>query len=470
MRTIWIILIALLFAACSQEKKADFVTISGVVENPAGDEVEIFFYTDMVANNTESVKVSLDENNAFLAELPLESANFVYVHIPRRTLRLFLSPGADIQISFDASDMDQMPLLTGTGYLESRFLLEYNNEIEAKYGMMAVLSKAGEKDPAAYTEYIKGIYEEAISFMEQDARFEDLDPDFVSLMRASIRYEKYSRLMDFPPARAHFAPERADEEIPDGFYDFLESAKQFSDDYLRSRAYVSFLQSYLNFRVRQLEEEEPLDSWAQAQFDIAMEHFSGKSRELVLAQVVHSALNFGDFKEATAMYEEFMAITEDDHMRKVVQETFEAAQVLAPGNPAPGFTLTDINGETVSLEDFRGQVVYLDFWASWCGPCMQQVPYAKELKARMAEHDDLVFLYISVDTDEAAWRRTVDNHEIQGVHLNVSGFDHPVPSSYNLRGVPTFYLIDREGMIFDNRPPRPNNERIDEVLLSALNQ
>lgn len=470
MRIIWILMIAIFVAACSQEKQADSVRISGTVENPAGDEVEIFFYTDMVANNTESVKVSLDENNAFAAELPLQQSNFVYVHIPRRTLKLYLSPGADIQLTFDASDMDQLPLLAGTGYVESSFLLTYNKEIEAKYGMMAVLSKAGEKDPTAYTDHIKGIYNEAISFMEEDARFEDLDPDFVSLMRANIRYEKYGRLMDYLPARAHFAPEKADEDIPESFYAFLENAKQFNDAYTRSRAYVSFLQSYLNYRVRQLEEEEPLDSWAQAQFDIAMEHFSGKSRELVLAQVVHSALNFGDFKEATAMYEEFMDISEDEQLREVVQETYEAAHILAPGKPAPEFTLTDINGEEVSLNDFLGQVVYLDFWASWCGPCMQQVPYAKELKERMADQEDLVFLYISVDTDESAWRRTVDQHDIQGVHLNVPGFDHPVPASYNLRGVPTFYLIGRDGHIADNRPPRPNNERIDEVLLSALNQ
>ncbi len=101
---------------------------------------------------------------------------------------------------------------------------------------------------------------------------------------------------------------------------------------------------------------------------------------------------------------------------------------------------------------------------------MQQVPYARELKKRMEDHDDLVFLYISVDTDELAWRNKVADENIRGVHLNVPGFAHDVPQNYNLRGVPTFYVIGRNGRIFDNRPPRPSNPRVDEVLLSALAQ
>jgi len=141
---------------------------------------------------------------------------------------------------------------------------------------------------------------------------------------------------------------------------------------------------------------------------------------------------------------------------------------LAPGQPAPEFTLTDINGNQVSLSDFAGKVVYLDFWASWCGPCMREVPFAKELKKRMANQPDIVFLYISVDTDETAWRNTVAQQQIQGVHLNVPGFDHEVPQTYNLRGVPTFFLIGRDGKIINNRPPRPSNPEIDQVLNNAL--
>ncbi|HAJ99238.1 MAG TPA: hypothetical protein DCM62_04360 [Bacteroidales bacterium] len=99
---------------------------------------------------------------------------------------------------------------------------------------------------------------------------------------------------------------------------------------------------------------------------------------------------------------------------------------------------------------------------------MREVPFAKELKKRMENQADLVFLYISVDVDDAAWRSTVEQHQIQGVHLNVPGFEHEVPKAYNLQGVPTFFLIGRDGTIISNSPPRPSNPAIDQVLLDAL--
>jgi thiol-disulfide isomerase/thioredoxin len=148
-------------------------------------------------------------------------------------------------------------------------------------------------------------------------------------------------------------------------------------------------------------------SYFQAQFDYGKKLFSGKSRDHMLAQAVISALNFAPFEEAQELTDGFNELASDPLYRDLVTGEYKTVLKTAPGNPAPDFTLTDINGEEVSLSDFQGKVVYLDFWASWCGPCMREVPFAKELKKRMAGQDDLVFLYISIDTDEEAWRRTV---------------------------------------------------------------
>ena len=139
-----------------------------------------------------------------------------------------------------------------------------------------------------------------------------------------------------------------------------------------------------------------------------------------------------------------------------------------PGKPAPDFTLLDINGNEVSLSDFRGKVVYLKFWASWCGPCMRQVPPAAELKKRMANQPDLVFLYVSIDTDNNAWRSTVDAHGITGIHMVTPGRERGAPALYQVKWIPTFYIIGRDGNIFDNRPPQPSEPNVDEVLLRAL--
>ena len=80
----------------------------------------------------------------------------------------------------------------------------------------------------------------------------------------------------------------------------------------------------------------------------------------------------------------------------LIELQYRQTSALFPGNNASVFTLKTRDGKNVSLTDFKGKVVYLDFWASWCGPCMMEMPSAKKLQDTFAKQD-VVFLYVSVD-------------------------------------------------------------------------
>ena len=443
--------------------------ITGLVENPTGEEVEVFYYKEFVTNSLESVTLSLDENNAFEGTLPMTEGQFVYLRVPGRTVQLYLLPGADVRVAFDAADPNALPEVSGEQSLESRFFLEYHQQLGSRYGRMMVLERVADLDAAAFVDFVRGVEQEKLAFLNDYEERAGLDPDFVQTLTTGFRYETYQFLLEYPRYHAYLTQGEGDPELPEGYYDFLEEAGPFLDDHVRARPYVSFLGAYLNHSMEEgVDPETDGRSYHQAQYDLAAGMFGGRSRDFLLSQTLISALNFSPMEEAEAMLEDYRQLVASADYRELVEEEYQGIMGTMPGNPAPDFTLTDINGQEVSLSDFRGKVVYLDFWASWCGPCMREVPHAKELKARMQGEEDLVFLYVSIDTDEAAWRRTVEEREIQGVHLNVPGGSHAVPASYNLKGVPTFYVIGRDGMIYDNRPPRPSNPKVDEVLLAAL--
>jgi len=84
------------------------------------------------------------------------------------------------------------------------------------------------------------------------------------------------------------------------------------------------------------------------------------------------------------------------------------------------------------------------------------------------EGQDVVFLYISIDDQEEAWRAGLERHQLSGVNLWVKGFQHPLPQAYMVRGIPKYMIIDREGLIYDAHPPRPSSGRLAEALLQAL--
>ena len=130
-------------------------------------------------------------------------------------------------------------------------------------------------------------------------------------------------------------------------------------------------------------------------------------------------------------------------------EAIKAALILQPGQPAPDFTLHDLDGQAVSLSQFKGKVVLLDFWASWCGPCIADLGTLRKIKEQMASQP-VVFLNVSLDENEAAWKQAIAKHQIQGVHVRSGGRSEQVAQAYNVGSLPRYYLVDPQGLIVEN--------------------
>lgn len=141
---------------------------------------------------------------------------------------------------------------------------------------------------------------------------------------------------------------------------------------------------------------------------------------------------------------------------------------LAPGNEAPRFTYTDIRGKQYSLSDFRGKLVYIDFWATWCGPCRGELPHLDRLE-KDYQGKKVVFLKISLDDEMDAWRKMVTEKKMGGVQLHADGaWNSDAARSYQIKGIPTFILIDANGKIISPSAPRPSSQEIRPLLDSEL--
>ncbi|MBP5395475.1 MAG: TlpA family protein disulfide reductase [Bacteroidales bacterium] len=132
-------------------------------------------------------------------------------------------------------------------------------------------------------------------------------------------------------------------------------------------------------------------------------------------------------------------------------EQLQASQRVAPGNIAPDFTLSDLYGKQVSLSSYKGKVVLLDFWASWCPDCRRASPYMRYLYRKY--HDKgLEIVGVSLDNDRERWYSGVQTDSLQWTQLSsLQRWECPVAKAYNIHWIPTLVLIDRDGRIVARR-------------------
>lgn len=152
-----------------------------------------------------------------------------------------------------------------------------------------------------------------------------------------------------------------------------------------------------------------------------------------------------------------------------------AAMLLLPGllpaanlTPAPDFTLQGRDG-VVELQQYRGRVVYLDFWASWCSPCRKSFPWMNALQKRYAD-DGLVVLAINLDDDTAAARRFLQRYPAKfPVAFDPRG---KVAERYELKGMPASYLIDRQGNLVSSHTGfrEDDADRLETRIKALLDQ
>lgn len=111
------------------------------------------------------------------------------------------------------------------------------------------------------------------------------------------------------------------------------------------------------------------------------------------------------------------------------------------GKPAPDFTISD-SGRSLQLSNYRGKVVLLNFWASWCAPCIEEIPSLNQLQRRMPQ---LVVLGVDVDEDEGAYRQFLARHEVD--YLTIRDPQRRTNALYGTFVFPDSYAIDRSGQI-----------------------
>lgn len=174
-----------------------------------------------------------------------------------------------------------------------------------------------------------------------------------------------------------------------------------------------------------------------------------------------------NFSETVGKYGKYIVTPR----QKKVLATYESQlSPFKPGDKGFEFSFPDINEQVVKLGDLKGKIVVVDVWATWCGPCKQEIPHLEKL-AGAFKGKDVAFVSISTDQqkDKAKWLQMIKDDQMGGIQL-YGGNGNPFSKYYQINTIPRFLVFDKGGKLVTADGPRPSDPKLKLIIEEELNK
>ena len=194
-------------------------------------------------------------------------------------------------------------------------------------------------------------------------------------------------------------------------------------------------------------------------------------RESLLAFNVRFWLgHYGITSETDSILSDFKETYHQSKYLATLNETYAEFLALAPGNPAPEFEGLTRESKPVSIKSLRGKIIYIDVWATWCRPCIEEIPSSIKLQQKLAKEDGIEFLNVSVDSRRSDWEKFLDGKSNwTGTHIIIEPEKiDSLYKAYKFRGIPAYMLLDQFGNIIDLKASRPSDEELEKKIRKIL--
>ena len=439
----------------TKEEISKEVSITGQIKN---HDQTVLKFQDFMGKGNRFTEIEI-QDGTFAINLPINKPVIKMLTFGSTFKNIFLQPGETLDIAFDALKIDSTFNFGGSLAVENVLLDSISQKlkkVDYNYIYNESLENAGK--------YLDSMSVANKQYIEALIVDQPLSTNFEEYAKAMAEYNN--------AALKIMLGERQDEQ-PNNYYDFINQLSLENDDYLDIWEYRFFLSYYVEMTAnKRLQPDSVKIAESDALFDESLSVIKKFKNENIRNYGLFNALNMRLSEKGLVGFENYYTYfkeqNKDPHYTEQLKLLYEEKQLLAPGQPAPQFTLEDVDGNLVSLNDFKGKYVYIDFWQTLCPRSGRELPYLLDLHADYKE-DNIAFVSISVNEDENVWRDYVKEHKNMGTSLRVTqSWDSKTYKDYQANGLPAFILIDTKGNIIDPKAAKPSSTEIRETFDQLL--
>ena len=407
--------------------------------------------------NSTTIAIKVDKKGNFSKACAVDGVQDVYLQIGDDNKRFFAAAGDTLIMNWNSGHFGQSFTLSSPNkgrVQELSTLLKLSDAFDNQ--LQTLQPKLYDKSLADSTKFnmINDAYNAELQFLKKNPItaysfkiFGDVYFKYASMLWSTRLLRQYW-LFD--------KQKSANDNNPIAFVDHTLLSEQL---FKQSEAYRDFIFNQVRFY-------SPFNSY-MSESGVVPSNFTEKDylagrtflpivsiKDWFITKAIINGFGNYDFMQTKAVYDDFLLTSQTPAYTDTLRNFYVNMEKLAPGKPAPQFTLKDEFGNAVSLKDLQGKVVFIDFWGVYCGPCIGDIKGNGAKFHEKYKDKEVVFVNICVDVAEKEWKKSIKELNLTGKNLLAQGWtDNQVCKDYAIRGIPHYVLIDHSGNIINNNAP-----------------
>ncbi len=455
MKKIYFLSLILLFLfSCKNENKSSAL-FSGKVLNSNISKIKVVDY-----NHSYNEDFPIDNSGNFKAIIPIKKPGTYFFQIGHDYSTVMLKDGYDLHLDIDLKNFYNSIHFTGKGSRLNNFDVSRQHLKAKLVGIsrnfflvpLDVFMQRIDKNKKAFTDLLN-----KSGLTGDDKRIEEKIIKYDYLLTRN-NYDKFV----YYYTKKHPV-------LPADYYDPIKNMNLDDEEaFCFSKSYRILIYENLRYTYNDALKKNPGLSIIDFTKNKIKPIKSALIRDQFVTGLFHT-LKQGD-PNLDKNYHTILGLLTSQRLKEKLKKRYEAILATKPSQKSVTFNYQNVKGGRTSLEELKGKFVYLDVWATWCGPCRREIPYLMKLIDKY-KGKDIAFVSISVDArnDFEKWKKMVTEKHLKGIQLFAdSSFKSKFIKFYNISMIPRYILLDRNGKIITPHAPRPSEKKTVSVLDSLL--
>jgi thiol-disulfide isomerase/thioredoxin len=444
MKNTFYLLLVVFFASFSTPKET--ITISGKIANTDDGKLKI-------KGESFEKEIALKPDGSFSETFQIDYTGTYNFATKNNRSSLYLAKGTKLIINVDDKNFAPTLKFTGNGSIENQYFMDKSAAVNKLIGNPQEFYTLDE------TAFLAKIKEAKTAMTDLLNKSKITDATFKKNELKSIGYFEQLQLLNYPTYHAHYA--KIENYKPSATFPQFDAKTDLDNeqDFFFSSSYKQIVATKFNKDIfAQLGENE------EYTYKLALPEIKKvKSTAIRNAHIQNVAYEVGAGNpDAAMLYNELLTLSTDAKFKTDLTAKYNKIKTLTPGNVSPKFDYENYKGGKTSLESLKGKYVYIDVWATWCGPCRREIPSLQKVEEQY-HGKNIEFVSLSIDTkkDYEKWRKFVDEKKLGGIQLFAdSDWTSKFVTEYAIEGIPRFILVDPNGNIVSADAPRPSDPKL----------